>query len=470
MATWSEVNFSALPSDLRIDAEYFRPDVLKLRRAISEGSWKVKTVEELSESVINFGAYSLCNDIRFQEHEDRDLDAVRFITAQDIQDGFVDFGKARWISAAQHKGLLWKSETLKGQVLVAMAARLGHAAVNDRTEPLNSSQDVAKITVANPDEVDPYYLSVYLNSSIGRNLLLASQTGSVQQHTNLGRIKEIPVVVLPWSQQQLAASKYRDAIQKRQEAASTLNSAETILTESLGLDNLNLNSEKSYSRRFVDLQAENRFDAEYFSPKYQRVIKRLREGGQVLEDVVTLSERIFTPRIQAGSSHFRYIEIGSLTDDGEAEPEELETVNAPSRATWMVTAGDIITSTVRPLRRLSALIRDDQDGCICSSGFAVLRPNQGATGVAPEVLLTYLRLPIICEILNLNTTASMYPSIAVRRLLQLPISLPDRTAQRRIVAKVQKSFDLRLASTNLMNEAKSTVETLIMGNLAQARG
>src|SRR5207302_10309069 len=120
------------------------------------------------------------------------------------------------------------------------------------------------------------------------------------------------------------------------------------------------------------------FDAEYFNPKYQRIIRRLREGGWALVDVATLSERVFNPATLSKSSIIRYIEIGSLTGDGEAESENVEIVNAPSRAAWIVKPGDIITSTVRPIRRLSALIRDNQDGCVCSSGFVVLTPKIGA--------------------------------------------------------------------------------------------
>lgn len=147
MAVWSQVQLSSLPGDFRIDAEYYKPDFLRLRRAIRTGKWPVQMIEELSNSVINFGAYSLCNEIVFQEDEDRDQDAVKFITAQDIQDGLIDFANARWISRAQHQGLLWKSQITSGQMLVAMAARLGNAAAYDGTDSLSSSQDIAKKSI-----------------------------------------------------------------------------------------------------------------------------------------------------------------------------------------------------------------------------------------------------------------------------------------------------------------------------------
>ena len=51
-----------------------------------------------------------------------------------------------------------------------------------------------------------------------------------------------------------------------------------------------------------------------------------------------------------------------------------------------------------------------------------------------EVLLTYLRLPVFCELINLHTTASMYPAIAATDLLALPFALPPVAAVSGIVA------------------------------------
>lgn len=139
MAVWSVVHYCELSDDLRIDSEHYRPEVLQLRAAIRKSAYPVHRLEDLSRSVINFGAYSLCNYIVFQGT------GVPFITAQDIREGFIDLTSPRFISKEQHRTLLWKSAVKQGQVLVAMAARLGVAAVYNGSASLNSSQDVAKL-------------------------------------------------------------------------------------------------------------------------------------------------------------------------------------------------------------------------------------------------------------------------------------------------------------------------------------
>ncbi|MCC6321173.1 MAG: hypothetical protein IT438_07030 [Phycisphaerales bacterium] len=108
-------------------------------------------------------------------------------------------------------------------------------------------------------------------------------------------------------------------------------------------------------------------------------------------------------------------------------------------------------------------MRDDQDGCVCSSGFAVLSPRGGADGIEPEVLLTYLRLPVICEVLDLHCTASMYPAIPEDRLMRIPIIVPDARTRKAVVAKVQEVMTARAQAARLLEQAKKTVEDLIAG-------
>ncbi len=89
---------------------------------------------------------------------------------------------------------------------------------------------------------------------------------------------------------------------------------------------------------------------------------------------------------------------------------------------------------MRPIRRLSAQIDPDQNGYVCSSGFVILEP----TGIRPELLLTFLRLPIICELMDLLASASMYPAISEAEILGLPLPSVDDATEKAVVAAVQE--------------------------------
>ncbi len=238
--------------------------------------------------------------------------------------------------------------------------------------------------------------------------------------------------------------------------------AEDLLLSELGLQDWQPTEKtvavKSFAESFL---SSGRLDAEYYQPKQQKVMAIMRQSGLCIGDVAPLVKRKFQPDKQG---EFNYIEIGNLGGEGFANSETVAMDEAPSRAQWIVKPNDVITSTVRPIRRLSALIEPEQANYICSSGFAVLKP----TKIEPEVLLVYLRSPIVCEVLDLHTTASMYPAISTEDLLKIPITLPKESTRQKIIEKVRESRKAQEQSKQLLEIAKTGVELAIETDEATA--
>jgi len=320
-----------------------------------------------------------------------------------------------------------------------------------------------KLAIVRAKTLPAEYIAAYLSSRVGQNEIQRRFRGAVQMGLNLPDLKEIPVVVPTAAQREAVVKAVRGAQAARKKATETITAAETLLLSALGLDHLDPAPSRSYARPFKDLLAEGRFDAEFFHPRSQAVLKQLRRSGVTIGDVAPLAERAYKPDPKKKGGTFRYIEIGSLTGGGEAEPETIDEADAPSRAQFIVQPGDIITSTVRPIRRLTALIRQDQGGCVCSSGFAVLSPSAGNGGIEPEVLLAYLRLPVVCEVLDLHCTASMYPAIPVDRLLTIPVMVPEKRVRTKVVEHVRAALFARQEAARLLEQAKRTVEDMIRG-------
>ena len=84
--------------------------------------------------------------------------------------------------------------------------------------------------------------------------------------------------------------------------------------------------------------------------------------------------------------------------------------------------------------------------------------------VVPEVLMTEQRRSIICEILDLYCTASMYPAIPEGRLTRSPIDMLDTKTRKPVVSKVQEGMTARAEAARLLEQAKKTVEDLMAGN------
>ena len=109
IVTFSEI---ARNANLRIDAECYTPYHLEVERSISKKNFNL--VEDYAASVINFGAYSLCNYIEF-------LDSGKpFLVTEDINNNVIETSRLHYISEEVHL-LLHKSHCFKRQVLLTMA-------------------------------------------------------------------------------------------------------------------------------------------------------------------------------------------------------------------------------------------------------------------------------------------------------------------------------------------------------------
>lgn len=114
------------------------------------------------------------------------------------------------------------------------------------------------------------------------------------------------------------------------------------------------------------------------------------------------------------------------------------------------------------IRCLTGLIEPEQAGNICSSGFAVLTPK----GIPGELLFAYLRLPVICELMDLHTTASMYPAISTTDLMRLPFLLPDDATIKKVKQQITAARAARREAHALLEQAKQAVEIAIEKNEA----
>lgn len=461
MAVWASVKMSALGRGLRLDAEYYQPYLLKYERQLAKGPFPVRPLGEL----VRDGYRVVYENTEISEREagETPADCVRFLQAADLNAGFpnITTDGMGWVPRADWDRYT-KGRIIPGELLIEVKGLARKVAIVPDDFPPETlvTGSVFKLQTRE-DRLDPYFLLTYLLSSFGVGFRFRCLTNTLIGFVNKEELYDIPTPVPPMAMQKKVADLARASVAKWRSASGSMAAAEARLMEAVGLDRLDLSPQKCYTRRFRDLEAEARFDAEYFNPKYQRIIKKLRAGGRTLADVAPLAQRPFDPALRPKGSTFRYIEIGSLTGDGEAEAETLDVADAPSRARWIAKPGDIITALVGAERRLSAHIRDDQDGCACSSGFAVLTPKSGEDGIEPEVLLTYLRVPVISEIIAVHQTGTILTSVPVDRLMRIPIIVPDTRTRKAVVAKVQEAMTARAEAARLLEQAKTTVEALI---------
>lgn len=168
----------------------------------------------------------------------------------------------------------------------------------------------------------------------------------------------------------------------------------------------------------------HRLDPEYYDPDVLHLLQRLEVGGGVSLRSVTHAPRAWKRR----SGLIDYVDISAVDNStGELLPTEIDGADAPSRASYLTAPGDVLVSTVRPDRNTVGLVSSaSEHDLVASNGFCVLRP----VDIAPELLFAYCKTSTFRKLVTRAATATMYPAVADRDVLdvQMP-SIPAEAGQ-----------------------------------------
>ena len=127
-----------------------------------------------------------------------------------------------------------------------------------------------------------------------------------------------------------------------------------------------------------------------------------------------------------------YVDIGGVDSLGRiVEREHLTFATAPSRARRIVREGDVIVSTVRTYLRAIAPVKEPELGMVVSTGFAVVRPEDGLT---PAYAAYALRAPYFVDRVVANSKGVSFPAINESEMGTYEIATPPVSEQRAIAA------------------------------------
>jgi type I restriction enzyme S subunit len=426
----------------RNDAEYFQKRFLRSAALIK--NWDRRSVAELAH---------ISDGNHFSISESFVDEGVPYYRGQDVTGRF--FAETACpvhitVEAYNEKHMV-RSHLKRGDVLLSIVGTIGELSILESDAPATCS---CKLAILRPKQISAEYLAVFLKSEHGQNQIERMTRGAVQKGLILEDLDQIWVPTISRPLEKRITEIVRKARTTRELTTRKQAEAEELLLSCLGLADWIPPEPLAYIARSQQAVSAGRLDSRFFAPRIQALLDLLSVDTRVVSDVAGTRREKFRPE---SCETFDYIEIGDVDGAGTAESTRLACIDAPSRATWYVRKGDVVTSTVRPIRRLSAQIGPEQEGFVCSSGFVVIEPR----GISSEVLLTYLRLPIICELLDLYASASMYPAITEADIFNLPLPRIPRDDARRIASHVQDARAAKTRALDMLDAAKSAIEMAV---------
>ena len=139
-------------------------------------------------------------------------------------------------------------------------------------------------------------------------------------------------------------------------------------------------------------------------------------------------------RVPEQNEEFKYIDISSVNRDTKRieNPQVLIGKDAPSRARKHVKSGDVLVSMTRPNLNAVALVPDELDGQIASTGFDVLRTSD----IDPRWIFNLVRTTNFVEAMSDLVQGALYPAVKSKDIRGFEAPFAPLNEQKRIADKL----------------------------------
>ena len=302
-------------------------------------------------------------------------------------------------------------------------------------------------------------LVAFLNSKYGRLEIEKYSMVGNQANFSPAKFREISIPVFSKDlNDKIEDITYR-AFQKLEMSESLYSEAANNMLECLDLNDFTASSNscnvKTLKESFIET---GRLDAEYYQPKYDDILHHIQAykyGSKNLAEICDIKEENFTPK---DDTTYKYVELanigkyGNIIGCSQQKGEDL-----PSRARRIVSKNDVVISSLEGSLDSCALVEEDYDGALCSTGFYVLKSSV----LNSETLLVLFKSPLVKELMRKGCSGTILTAIGRQELERIPIPLIRQEIQDEIAQHVQSSISLRKESQQLLEYAKLTVEGAI---------
>ena len=428
---------------LRFDAEFFRPDYLQVQRRLEAIG---------SRKLIDFQA-----NIRHPKEIKRNYvdNGILFLRAQNVRPLSINLtANPVYISEEDAERLKENTIHYKDILITRSGANAGQCAIYLENSYAISSSHTFILKSGN---LNPFFLTIFLNSRYGKTLIERGKYGSSQPEIAPPFLYQIPVP--NWENLQTEIEKtYLRSKELTELSKTRYAEAQALLLSELGLTDWQPKHTLAFTTDYASMQRAERIDADYFQPKYDDIISAIKSypgGWGPIASQVHLKGSNFKPEPE---TEYNYIELADIGGSGEikdcmvAQGQDL-----PSRARCKVNTGDVIASSIEGSLESIALVTEEYDNALCSTGFHAINSD----ALNSETLLVLLKSSVGQLQLKKGCSGTILTAINREEFGRIVVPFITVDKQSEIQQKVIESFNLRKHAKALLEHAKRTVEIAI---------
>ena len=443
---YSIVNYQSIidsSHSMRLDAEFFHPDYLEMKHQLEEIS---------SRRLIDFQV-----KIRHPKEIQRNYvdDGVLFLRAQNVRPLSIDLtSNPVYISEEDAERLQENMIRHKDILITRSGANAGQCAIYlENSDAISSSHTF----IVKSGKLNPFFLAIFLNTTHGKALIERGKYGSSQPEIAPYFLYQIPMPV--WDNLPFAIEKtYLQSKDLTELSKTRYIEAQTLLLAELGLADWQPKHQLTFVKNFSDTKRAERIDADYFQPKYDDIVDTIKNysgGWGTLENQVHVKDTNFNPDAEI---EYQYIELANIGNNGEITDCMVEQgEDLPTRARRKVAAGDVIVSSIEGSLESIALITEEYDNALCSTGFHVIQSEV----LNSKVLLVLLKSIVGQLQLKKGCSGTILTAINKEEFSKIAVPKIKEEKQTEIEQKVIESSNLHKHAKDLLEHAKHAVEIAI---------
>ena len=427
----------AVAAGFRIDAEYWQPEFIRNSALVSSAE---KIRDFVTADVANIKSSPIGRDFEYLEISGIAASSCEYRTS------FVAKGEA---PNRAHYILE------PGDVVVSTVRPNRNAVALVMDEGLVGSSGLA---VLRSDELEPAYLLAFCKTDYFIKCLVRANKATMYPAVSVRDVLDTPIFTGSREFRALVSGCVVNALESQYDANDAYSDAETILLAELQFDEWQPRRQNWSVRYYSEAVAAGRIDAEYFHPKYDGlldVIKSYAGGWDTLSNLANTRTRNSVPD---KDTLYKYIELANISQNGQIVDCTVEYGSElPTRARRKVTTGDVIVSSIEGSLDSVAMIDDEYDGALCSTGFHVVNSQV----LNPETLLMLLKSPIGQMQLKRGCSGTILTAINSDEFGRIALPVVSDDLQDAIRRRVREATALRQQSRRLLGTAVGAVQRAI---------
>lgn len=447
MFSFSIIQKSQLEGAKRLDAEYYQPEFLGIIKKLS------------NLKIVRLG--DLLYDIRYGLYIEPDYQkiGVNFIRALNLIDYGIDgeILKIKKNEIPDKKYLLSKGDIL----IVRSGANTGNIGIIENY--LEGSTFGSYTICLRVTKINPYFLYIFLNSKFGKLQTLSLQTGMAQPNLNVPNIEEIKIPLNVEEKFQKELEKNVLAAFKIKENSKLLHQqAEDSLLEELKIDSSSEDDELGFVVNLSDIKENNRCDAEYFQPKYEKLVEHIKKNcnGVLLGGLVTMKKGIEPGAEEYQEDGKQFIRVSSLSKFGINDNDQKylsEELYQKLKADFEPKRGEILlTKDASP--GIAYVLKEDIEGIVAGG---ILRLRLKNRDVEDEYLSLCINSIVGQMQVERDAGGSVIAHWKPEQIKNILIPILRKSTQQKIAELVRQSHESRKKAKKLLEEGKRKVEELI---------